>query len=277
MITNRLIATLLVYNGVVVQTKKFNPTNFEGNAFTAVDFFNSWAVDEICILEISNDLSYLDNFVDIIEELSKRCFVPLTVGGKIRSVDDAHKYLRAGADKVIVNSGAFENKDLIKQLSDKYGSQCITLSVDAIEDKKKDSGYKVMINNGKKDTDLDLLKWINDGIKKGSGEIFLNSINYDGNKKGYDLKLIELVSKKTNVPVIAMGGVGEWQHLVDGIKKGKAQSVAAGNIFHYSEHSTRKAKEYMISSGIQMRPIYFYHLNSPRKIKYRTNTFSNND
>ena len=128
----------------------------------------------------------------------------------------------------------------------------------------------------KKNTNFDLLEWVKFGEEQGAGEVFLNSINFDGNRKGYDIKLIKLVSENINIPIIAMGGVGEWRHLVDGVNKGNAQSVAAGNIFHYSEHSTRKAKEYMINSGIHMRPIYFFHLSSPREIKYKTD-FTNND
>ena len=271
MITNRLIAILLIYNGEVVQTRNFKPTNFIGNAFTAVDFFNSWAVDEICILEISNDTNYLNKFIYIVEELSNRCFVPLTVGGKIRSVDDAHKYLRAGADKVVVNSGAFKKKELIKKISDKYGSQCVTLSIDAKLDKKFSSNYKIMIENGKIETNCDLLDWVKYGVKQGAGEILLNSVEHDGGKKGYNLELIKLVSSNVKVPTIAMGGVGIWKHFLEGIKIGKAQSVAAGNIFHYTEHSTKKAKEYLIKSGIQMRPTYFYGLNSPRNVKYKVN------
>ncbi len=262
---HRLIANLLIRNGVVVQTNKFNVTNYIGNAYTAVDFFNSWAVDEICILEISEDDSYVEKFCEIIEELSKRCFVPLTVGGKILNINHARKYFQIGADKVAINSGALK-KNLIPSLAKEFGSQAVVLSADIYENKNLPSNYGIAIKNGKKKMNIDAIDWIVKNINDGVGEVLINSIDHDGNRKGYNLDFLKILKKNIKVPIIIMGGVGEWMHMLQGIENG-AQSVAAANIFHFTEHSTKKAKEYLIESGVKMRPSYFYTLKSSRKVR----------
>lgn len=268
MIKHRLIATLLVNNGVVVQTRKFKRTNMVGNAFTAVDFFNGWTVDEICVLEISNDASHLSGFTDIIDGLSRRCFVPLSVGGKIRTLDDVHRYIRAGADKVVVNTAAAENPALITEVSTAYGSQCVVVSIDARPDPAMPSGYRVVVDNARRDTDRDAREWAKEAASAGAGELLINSVEHDGDKRGYDLGLLKIVSDAVAIPVIAMGGVGQWSDLVDGIREGGADAAAAGNIFHYSEHSTKKAKEFMLASGLPMRGSTFYKLTTPRRVRY---------
>jgi imidazole glycerol-phosphate synthase subunit HisF len=268
MIKHRLIATLLVNNGVVVQTRKFKRTNMVGNAFTAVDFFNGWTVDEICVLEISNDTSHLAGFAEIIDGLSRRCFVPLSVGGKVAKLDDVHRYIRAGADKVVVNSAAAENPALITEISRAYGKQCVVVSIDARPDASMPSGYRVVIDNARRDTDRDACEWAREAAEAGAGELLVNSVEHDGDKRGYDLPLLKIVSGAVPIPVIAMGGVGQWSDLVDGIRKGGADAAAAGNIFHYSEHSTKKAKEFMLASGLPMRGSTFYKLTTPRRVRY---------
>lgn len=268
MIKHRLIATLLVNNGVVVQTRKFKRTNMVGNAFTAVDFFNGWTVDEICVLEISNDTSHLSGFTDIIDGLSRRCFVPLSVGGKIRTLDDVHRYIRAGADKVVVNTAVAENSALITEISAAYGSQCMVVSIDARPDLAMPSGYRVVVENARRDTDRDAREWAKEAASAGAGELLINSVEHDGDKRGYDLPLLKIVSDAVAIPVIAMGGVGQWSDLVDGIREGGADAAAAGNIFHYSEHSTKKAKEFMLAAGLPMRGSTFYKLKTPRRVRY---------
>jgi cyclase len=268
MIKHRLIATLLVNNGVVVQTRKFKRTNMVGNAFTAVDFFNGWTVDEICVLEISNDESHLSGFADIIDGLSRRCFVPLSVGGKIAKLDDVHRYIRAGADKVVVNTAAAENPALVTEIARAYGSQCVVVSIDARPDTTMPSGYRVVVDNARRDTDRDAGEWAKEAAGAGAGELLVNSVEHDGDKRGYDLALLRLVSGSVAIPVIAMGGVGQWSDLVDGIREGGADAAAAGNIFHYSEHSTKKAKEFMLASGLSMRGSTFYKLTTPRRVRY---------
>ena len=266
---HRLIATLLIDAGQVVQTRKFKPTNAVGNAFTAVDFFNSWSVDEIVILEISRGQYAIDPFVDIIDELSRRCFVPLTVGGKIRDVELALRYIRAGADKVVVNTGACQRPALIREIADATGQQAVVLSIDARKDASMACGYRVVIDNGQRDTNLDVLEWMHAGVAAGAGELFVNAVDHDGDKRGYDLELLRLISQHTRVPLIAMGGVGQWSHLVDGIRLGGADAVAAGNIFHYTEHSTKKAKEFMEAAGLPVRHSEFYKVAMPRRPKYK--------
>jgi cyclase len=268
MIKHRLIATLLVNNGVVVQTRKFKRTNMVGNAFTAVDFFNGWAVDEICVLEISNDRSHRPGFTGIIDGLSRRCFVPLSVGGKITSLDDVHGYIRAGADKVVVNTGASDNPALISEIARAYGSQCVVVSVDARPDPTMPSGYRVVVDNARRDTDRDARDWVREAASAGAGELLVNSVEHDGDKRGYDFALLNIVSATVAIPVIAMGGVGQWSDLVDGIRLGGADAAAAGNIFHYSEHSTKKAKEFMLAAGLPVRGAIFYKLATRRGIRY---------
>lgn len=265
---HRLIATLLINNGVVVQTRKFKRTNMVGNAFTAVDFFNSWAVDEIAILEISNSRDHVGRFVQIVEELSRRCFVPLTVGGKINDLDLAIRYTRSGGDKVVVNTHALARPALIEDIAASLGKQCVTLSIDARPDAKMPSGYRVVVDNGRMDSDRDAIDWAREGAERGAGELLVNAVEHDGDKRGYDLALLRTVANSVPVPVIAMGGVGNWQHLVDGIVAGGADAVAAGNIFHYTEHSTKKAKEFLEGAGLNVRKSQFYKVGMPRRPKY---------
>ena len=265
---HRLIATLLINNGVVVQTRKFKRTNMVGNAFTAVDFFNTWAVDEIAILDISNTRDHLDQFVRIVEELSRRCFVPLAVGGKVDGLDLASRYMRAGADKVVVNTHAVASPGLIRDISENLGRQCVVLSIDARPDPNMPSGYHVVVDNGRSDTTHDVGEWAQEGIALGAGELLVNSLENDGDKRGYDLDLLQTLTQTVSVPVIAMGGVGQWQDLVDGIREGGADAVAAANIFHYTEHSTKKAKEFLGDAGVDVRKSHFYKVNMPRRPKY---------
>lgn len=265
---HRLIATLLINNGVVVQTRKFKRTNMVGNAFTAVDFFNSWAVDEIAILEISNSRDHVDPFVQIVEELSRRCFVPLAVGGKIDDLGLAIRYTRSGGDKVVINTHAVARPALIDDIAGSLGKQCVTLSIDARPDPTMPSGYRAVVDNGRSDSDRDAVEWAREGAERGAGELLVNSIEHDGDKRGYDLALLRAVTDAVSIPVIAMGGVGNWQHLVDGVVEGGADAVAAGNIFHYTEHSTKKAKEFLESAGLSVRKSQFYKVGMPRRPKY---------
>lgn len=266
---HRLIATLLVSNGIIVQTRQFKRTNMVGNAFTAVDFFNGWAVDEIMILEISYTRDHLGKFVHIVEELSRRCFVPLTVGGKIDSLSLVNRYTRVGADKIVLNTHAVENPELIIEIAKNYGGQCCVVSIDVKKDQSMPSGYRVMTDNGLQENELDLLEWGKKVEALGAGEIMINNVDYDGDKRGYDLPLVRLLSDSVAIPVIAMGGVGKWDDFIDGITEGHADAVAAGNIFHYTEHSTKKAKEHMEVAGLFVRPSSFYKINMPRRQKYR--------
>jgi imidazole glycerol-phosphate synthase subunit HisF len=266
---HRLIATLLIDSGNVVQTRLFKRTNMVGSAFTAVDFFNGWTVDEIIVLEISLNPDFLPRMQEIVAELSRRCFVPLSVGGKITSVEMAARYLRTGADKVVVNTAVSDRPELMSEITDRFGRQCLVVSIDARPDPAMPSGYRVVVDNARRDTERDAVAWAQEAVARGAGELMVNSTTHDGNKQGYDLDLIRKVSTAVSVPVIAMGGVGQLSDFIDGISVGGADAVAAGNIFHYFEHSTKKAKETMAAAGLPVRSIGFYKVNMPRRPKYR--------
>lgn len=266
MLKNRLIANIILNEGNIVQSVNFNHTNVIGNAITAVDFFNSWAIDEIIILDVSRTLKNRNKFHKIIEGLSKRCFVPLTVGGWIRDIEEMKKLFKEGADKVCINTQAVRNNNLISEASKFFGSQSIVVSIDVKKTNKKE--YKVFINRGTEETNLNPVEWANNVEQLGAGEIFLTSIDNDGTKNGYDIELLKSITKQVSIPVISFGGVGNWQHFVDGIKIGGANAVSAANIFHYTEHSTHNAKKFLWESKMNVRMPRFYKLPSPRKPKY---------
>jgi len=267
MIKRRLIATLLVDNGQIVQTRKFKRTNPVGSAFTAVDFFNGWTVDEIAVLEISRGDHDIDRFVRLVEELSRRCFVPLAVGGKIRDIGLVHRFMRSGADKVVINTGAVHVDGLIESIAEQYGRQCVVVSIDALKDAAVPSGYRVVTTNGTRATGWDSIEWAREAERRGAGELLVNAIEHDGDRRGYDLALMRMMAENSGMPLIAMGGVGRWKHLIEGIECG-ASAVAAGNIFHYTEHSTKKAKEFMAAAGVPVRASTFYKVEMPRRPKY---------
>jgi imidazole glycerol-phosphate synthase subunit HisF len=269
MLKKRLIPSLLVRNGRIVQSRNFRHTQVIGNAYTAVDFFNAWAVDEIIILDISPDKSFRPKFMEIVEGLSKRCFVPLTVGGWIQTNDDIRNVLNHGADKVCINSQAFKTPEFIREAANEFGTQCIVISID-VRGMAPDS-HEVYIEHAKTPTGVHPADWSRQVQDLGAGEIYLTSVDRDGSMQGYDLELLKSVTGAAEIPVIAFGGVGEWQHMVEAIRMANVDAVSAANIFHYTEHSTKKAKEYLIDSGVDMRATFFYKVKQPRSIKYEIN------
>tara|TARA_B100000029_G_scaffold210249_1_gene208082 strand:- start:319 stop:1131 length:813 start_codon:yes stop_codon:yes gene_type:complete len=266
MLKNRLIPVVILDNNNVVQSVEFKHTNVIGNAITAVDFFNSWAVDEIIILDVSRTKEKREDFFKIVEGLSKRCFVPLSIGGWIENNEDINNLLKIGADKVVINTEAIRNPDFIKNASKRFGSQCIVSSIDVRVN--EENQYEVFINRGKENTGLDPVEWARKCEELGSGEIFLTSIEHEGMRNGYDVNLVKMITDAVDIPVIAFGGVGKWEHLVDGIKKGNANAVSAANIFHYTEHSTFHAKKFLVDAGLDVRKPDFYEVPTPRKPKY---------
>lgn len=265
MLKKRLIACLLWRDGLLVQSVNFVHTNFVGNALTAIDFFNTWAVDEIVLLDVSRSKSNRALFHENLKELSRLSFVPLSVGGWINSTAEIKQLLHAGADKVVINTHAFENPDFISEAAKMFGNQCIVVSIDS---KRTSIGNEVFVDRGQKATGKDVAAWALEAEQKGAGEIFLTSIDMDGTRAGFDLDLIKNVSAAVNIPVIASGGVGDWSHLAPAVKSG-AEAVSAANIFHYSEHSTKKAKDALIAAGIDVRPPEFYKILLPRKPVYK--------
>lgn len=259
---NRLIPVLLLKNGFLVQSKSFSRYQNLGNPLTAVKRLSNWAADELIYLDITRDSIYdtrrddlghpnRSNIIDIIRDVSKECSMPITVGGKIRSLDDIRERLFNGADKITINTKALEDPGFITEASRAFGTQCIVVSMDV---KKVEDKYVVMSDGGRQSTGIDPVMWAHKIEDCGAGEIFLNSVDRDGQRNGYDIDLINMVSTTVKIPVIACGGVGEWSHLVEGLKQTSADAVAAANVFHYFDQSVYLAKKYMYEQGCNVRP-----------------------
>jgi len=251
MLKKRLVACLLIRDGLIVQSigfKKYLPI---GHPKFPLEFVARWDVDEIILLDMS--ASSRDRVLDtkLLEVLSKSCYVPLTVGGGIKSVGDVAKIIRAGADKVSINTSAIKTPKLITELADTFGSQCTVVSMDCSLD--NDGVYRVYANSGMVPTNLPAKEWAKRVEELGAGEIFLNSIDRDGSKQGYDITLIRQITESVSIPVIVCGGVGDFSHFSLGITEGGASAVAAGNIFHYIEHSTIVAKMNLLQAGVDIR------------------------
>lgn len=251
MLKKRLIVSLLWRDGVLVQSINFKHTNAVGSVFTAMEFFNAWEADEILFLNVTREDINFEKFLRTLRELSKLCFVPLSVGGWINSIERVEKIIENGADKVVVNTQAFKNPEFITAISTKYGSQCVVVSVDA--KKRRENSYEVFINRGREGTGVEVIEWVKESEKRGAGEILITSIDNDGSKRGYDTELVRRIVDAVRIPVIAFGGVGKWEHLAEGLNICGADAIAAGNIFHYFEQSVRQAKRYLIRSGLNVR------------------------
>lgn len=251
MLKKRLIAVLIIEGGRVVQSIKFKHTNaIHYDPLHAIESFNKWSVDEIVLLNVSKDRESRKDFAEITERISSSCFVPLTVGGWIDDEDYAKNILRSGADKLIVNTIIKHKPELVEKLSKRYGNQCIVASIDV--KKNKQDKTEVIVDRGRCFTGVEPVSWAKQAIALGCGEIFFNSIDHDGARKGYDLESLGKICKTVDVPVIAFGGVFSWDHLIEGINIG-ADAVAAANIFHYTEQATRRAKSHMSNHGINVR------------------------
>lgn len=252
MLKHRLIPVLILRNGQVVQSLNFRHTNIiHFNPSIAVDFFDRWAVDEMLILDVSPSNENRTVFLQVLDELSKKCFVPLSVGGWVKSIDDIRNLMLRGADKITINTEAFKRPELITECANIFGSQCIVVSIDT--KRNIDGSYEVFIDRGKVATGISPVEWSKKAEEFGAGEIFLTSIDHDGSRKGYDLDLMQRVVESVNIPVVAFGGVSTWQHLVDGIIIGHVDAVSAANVFHYTENSTKKAKDFMKKFGLDVR------------------------
>ena len=253
MVKNRLVPVIIIRDGRVVQSIQFKHTNVIHNSpEIAIDFFDRWSADEIVVLDVSRTKENRQLFLNSIEAISHKCFVPLTVGGWIESTEDMRQMLRLGADKIAINTKAVENPSLITEGEKIFGAQCIVVSVDVF--RHSEGRYEVYIGRGQIPTGLDPVSWVKEAESRGAGEILLNCINNDGFRQGYDLTLLKAITHAVSIPVVAMGGVFEWKHLADGITIGGASAVAAANIFHYTEFSTRKAKAFLRDKGLNVRP-----------------------
>tara|TARA_B100000029_G_scaffold220255_1_gene217969 strand:+ start:13 stop:771 length:759 start_codon:yes stop_codon:yes gene_type:complete len=251
MLKKRIIPCLDINKGRVVKGINFVNLVDAGEPSEQAKIYNDNGADEICFLDITASNEDRSIILDVVKKTTEKCFVPLTVGGGIRTIDDISKLLHAGADKVSINTAAVTNEDLVKDSVKKFGSQCIVIAVDA--KKTNNNKWEVFTHGGRKSTGKDVMKYVKKMEALGAGEILLTSMDRDGTKKGYDLDLTKNVSNLVNIPVIASGGVGNLEHLFQGLKIGKASAVLAASIFHFGEFSIQDAKKYLDSKGIPVR------------------------
>lgn len=252
MLAKRIIPCLDVKNGRVVKGTKFVNLRDAGDPVEIGERYSVEEADELVFLDITASHENRKAQIELISRTASNVFIPLTVGGGIETVEDINILLRAGADKVSINTKAVENPDLIKNASEAFGAQCIVCAIDA-KRKEDNSGWEVYIYGGRKPTGIDAIEWAKKAEELGVGEILLTSMDCDGTKDGYDIELTRNVAESVNVPIIASGGAGELQHLVDVIKEGKADAVLAASIFHYREFTIQQAKQYLQSNGINVR------------------------
>ena len=251
MLKNRIIPCLDVKNGRVVKGINFVDLIDAGDPVEQAKIYDEQGADELCFLDITASNENRNILLESVKKTAEKCFMPLTVGGGVRTLEDIRSLLLAGADKVSINTAAVNNKDLVKESAEKFGSQCIVVAVDAKE--VKENKWEIFTHGGRKSTGIDVMKFVEKMESMGAGEILLTSMDRDGTKKGYDLDLTKKVSSLVNIPVIASGGVGSLEHLHQGIKNGKANAVLAASIFHFGEFSIKDAKKYLDSKGIAVR------------------------
>jgi cyclase len=250
-LTKRIIPCLDVTAGRVVKGINFVGLRDAGDPVEIARRYDEQGADELTFLDITATSDGRDLLLPIIEAVAAQVFIPLTVGGGVRAVGDVRRLLNAGADKVSMNSSAVANPELVSDAAAHYGSQCIVVAIDA--KCVADNRWEVFTHGGRTATGLDVVEWATEVSRRGAGEILLTSMNQDGTQDGFDLALTAAVSKAVPVPVIASGGVGNLQHLVDGITKGRADAVLAASIFHYGTYTVRQAKEFMAAQGIAVR------------------------
>lgn len=250
MLKTRIIPTVLFKNGIVVKTKKFTETRNIGSCINVVRVYNSREVDELVFLDIEATREDRKLPIAIVREVLDECFMPLTVGGGVKTIEDISTLLKIGADKVSINSGALKRPEFISEAAKVFGAQCVVVSIDA---KKVGDGYVVFSEGGSKPTGIDPVSWAKKCEELGAGEILITSIDNDGMMEGYDVGLIKLVSDAVSVPVIANGGAGSPDDFVKAIKEGHASAVSASSIFLYTQTTPKNVKDYMGTAGIDVR------------------------
>jgi len=255
MLAKRIIPCLDVDAGRVVKGVKFVDIRDAGDPVEVARRYNREGADEITFLDITASSDDRETIVHVVEQVASEVFIPLTVGGGIRTAEDVRRMLNAGADKVAINTAAVFRPEFVKEAADRFGSQCIVVAIDA----KRVSGegeaprWEIFTHGGRKPTGLDAIEWARRMVDYGAGEILLTSMDRDGTKIGFDLELTRAISEAVSVPVIASGGVGNLQHLVDGVVQGGADAVLAASIFHFAEYSIEQAKRFMADQGVEVR------------------------
>ena len=251
MLTKRIIPCLDVTAGRVVKGVNFVELKDAGDPVEIARRYNDQGADELTFLDITASSDQRDLILNIIEDVSSQVFIPLTVGGGVRTVEDVRRLLNAGADKVSINTSAVTNPQLVADASSRYGSQCIVVAIDA---KQVSPGrWEIFTHGGRNATGLEVIEWAKKMAQLGAGEILLTSMDKDGTKSGFDLELTRAVSDAINIPVIASGGVGNLQHLADGVQEGHADAALAASIFHYGEYTVQQAKKFMSERNIPVR------------------------
>lgn len=252
-LAKRIIPCLDVDNGRVVKGVQFVDIRDAGDPVEVARRYDEQGADELTFLDITASHEDRETMVHVVEEVAGQVFIPLTVGGGIRKVEDIRRMLNAGADKVAINTAAVHNPEFVKQAAEKFGSQCIVVAIDAKQVSDKPKRWEIFTHGGRKPTGIDAIEWAQKMVAYGAGEILLTSMDRDGTKKGFDLDLTNAISEAVTVPVIASGGVGNLEHLVDGVKQGHADAVLAASIFHFGEYTIEEAKRKMAANGIEVR------------------------
>jgi len=250
MLKNRIIPCLDVKNGRVVKGINFVDLKDAGDPVEQAKIYSDGGADEICFLDITASNENRETIYEVVSRTSKKCFVPLTVGGGVRSIEDINKLLNCGADKVSINTAAVQNLEVIIESSKKFGSQCIVVAIDAKKNKNK---WEVFTHGGRNNTGIDAIEFAKKMEDSGAGELLVTSMDRDGTQIGYDNDLMFKISSTVNIPTIVSGGAGSLDHLVDGIKLGNASAVLAASIFHYGKYTIKEAKQYLEAKGIPVR------------------------
>jgi len=253
MLTRRIIPCLDVKDGRVVKGISFVQLRDAGDPVELADYYCQAGADELVFLDITATPEGRDTMVDVVERISGKIFMPLTVGGGLRTLADVQRMLRAGADKVSLNTAAVRRPELISEGAAVFGSQCIVVAVDVRRDNTSPSGWRVYVTGGQEPTELDAVAWVQEVVRLGAGEILLTSMDADGHCAGYDVELIRIVSEAVKVPVIASGGAGSLEVLYRALADGRADAVLAASIFHYGVHTVTEAKQYLRDRGIPVR------------------------
>lgn len=252
MFTKRIIPCLDVHNGRVVKGVNFVNLKDAGDPVEIAAAYDKAGADELVFLDITASSDQRGTVVEMVREVAKRVFIPFTVGGGIRTVDDFRMLLREGADKISINSSAIMNPELIREAAEKFGRQCVVVAIDA-KQRADGSGWNVYKNGGRIDTGIDAAEWAMKADQLGAGEILLTSMDCDGTKKGYDLALTRTIAEKVSIPVIASGGAGEKEHFYDALTTGKADAVLAASLFHYKELEIKELKAYLQKQNVSVR------------------------
>jgi len=249
-VAKRIIPCLDIDKGRVVKGVNFIDIVDAGDPVEAAKRYGDMGADELCVLDITASHEGRDTLYAIVRAIARELFIPLTVGGGVRAVDDVQRLLRSGADKVAINSAAVSNPNLINEAAERFGSQCIVAAIDA---KRVGSGWRIFVEGGRKDTQLDAVSWATELVERGAGELLVTSMDRDGTKQGFDIALLKAIRSKVSVPIIASGGVGILEHFSEGVERGGADALLAASVFHFNQFKIEEVKRHLSKRGIEVR------------------------